>query len=752
MVNRCTFFFVLFVLFGLRAMAQEAENMESRPNEADNSANIFSKMTSEFATPNQFRTASGSPGPAYYQNEADYKMDIQLDDKNQRLTGRQTITYHNNSPDALEFLWVQLDQNLRAPDAPAKDKDGSGLPPVVPAGSFVANYMDQSYEGGFKITEVSQEGESLSYFINNTMMRIDLPQPLESGERISFDIAWWYNINNYILDGGRSGYEYFEEDGNYLYVMAQFFPRMAVYDDVEGWQTRQFWGDAEWALPFGDYEVNITVPADHVLEATGDLQNRNQVYSRQMMRRFEEAKASYEQPVVIVNQQEAEKAEKGFSNKTKTWKFKAERVRDFAFATSRKFILDMMAVKIGKKDVMAVSLYPKEGNPLWEEFSTKVVAHTLQSYSEKTFEYPYSKAVSVHADRQGMEYPMISWNHGRPDADGTYNDAVKFGMISVIIHEIGHNFFPMVVNNDEREWGWMDEGLNAFLQYHAEQEFGKKYPEVIPGLSQYPSRRGEPTSITRYMSGDPQYIAPIMSNPENIFQLGNNAYGKTAAGLSILRETVMGPEAFDFAFKTYAHRWMFKHPTPEDFFRTMEDASGVELDWFWRGWFYRTGYVDLGVRDVQQVFFTEDPTPAGKALLERFNISDPAELDALFVVTSEDLSDQGSGKRPQELPRLTQFLEANFSAQERAAMDDPQYFYQVAFERLGEMPMPLIVEYTYSDGSTQREMYPVQIWRMENTTVSKLIASDKEIIKIEVDPDLETADVNLENNTWNLKR
>ena len=747
MRRRYAFFSVFFVLYGLIGIAQEAENQVNHNKGGDQTPNIFSKMTTEFATPNQFRTASGSPGPAYYQNEADYKMDIQLDDKAQRLTGRETITYHNNSPDALEFLWVQLDQNLRASDAPAKDKDGSGLPPVVPAGSFVASYMDQSYEGGYKITEVSKDGESLPYYINNTMMRVDLPKPLEAGESMSFDIAWWYNINNYIQDGGRSGYEFFEEDGNYLYVMAQFFPRMAVYNDVEGWQTRQFWGDAEWALPFGNYEVNITVPADHVLEATGDLQNRNQVYSKKMMRRFEEAKASYDQPVIIVTQEEAEEAEKGFSNKTKTWKFKAERVRDFAFATSRKFILDMMAVKVGQKDVMAVSLYPKEGNPLWEEFSTKVVAHTLQSYSDKTFEYPYSKAVSVHADRQGMEYPMICWNHGRPNPDGTYSDAVKFGMISVIIHEIGHNFFPMVVNNDEREWGWMDEGLNAFLQYHAEQEFGIKYPEVIQGLSQYPSRRGEPASITRYMSGDPQYIAPIMSNPENIFQLGNNAYGKTAAGLSILRETVMGPEAFDFALRTYAHRWMFKHPTPEDFFRTMEDASGVELDWFWRGWFYRKGYVDLGVRDVKQVYFTEEPTPEGKALLERFNISDPADLDALFVVTKVDFSDQ-SGQTPNELPRFSQFLETNFTAQERAAMNQPQYFYEVTFERLGEMPMPLIVEYTYSDGSTERKNYPVQIWRMENQTVSRIIASDKEIIKIVVDPDLQTADVNLGNNTW----
>lgn len=742
---------LLVVFFFLPALVLSAQEPVTNQNETQEiSLNKFRKITTEFATPNQYRTGSGAPGPEYYQNEADYKMDIELDDENQRLTGRETITYHNNSPDDLEFLWVQLDQNLRADDAPANLKDGNGMSAVMPAGAFVANYMDQSYEGGFNITEVSKGGKALSYAINHTMMRVDLPEPLKAGQSMSFDIGWWYNINNYMLDNGRSGYEYFEKDGNYLYVMAQFFPRMAVYNDVEGWQTRQFWGDAEWALPFGIYEVSITVPADHVLEATGDLQNRKQVYSRKMISRFEEAQKSFDKPVVIVTQEEAEKVEKGSSNKTKTWRFKTERVRDFAFSTSRKFILDMMAVKVGNKDVMAVSLYPKEGNPLWEEFSTKTVAHTLKSYSDKTFEYPYSKAVSVHADRQGMEYPMICWNHGRPDEDGSYSDAVKFGMISVIIHEIGHNFFPMVVNSDEREWGWMDEGLNSFLQYHAEQEFGRKYPEVIGSLQAYPSRRGAPASIAGYMGGDPQFISPIMSNPENIFQLGNNAYGKPAAGLSILRETILGPETFDFAFRTYAKRWMFKHPTPEDFFRTMADASGVELDWFWRGWFYSIDHVDIGIKDVKRLYLTDKPTEQGKTLLERFNISDPAAISALFVVEegSDELTADMKATNLSQVPTLTEFLDQNFNASERAAMKNPQYFYQVTFERLGEMMMPILVEYTFSDGSTKRETYPVQIWRKKASEVTRVIATDKEISKIVIDPELQTADSNVNNNSW----
>ena len=742
---------LLVVFFFLPALVLSAQEPVTNQNETQEiSLNKFRKITTEFATPNQYRTGSGAPGPAYYQNEADYKMDIELDDENQRLTGRETITYHNNSPDDLEFLWVQLDQNLRADDAPANLKDGNGMSAVMPAGAFVANYMDQSYEGGFNITEVSKDGKALSYAINHTMMRVDLPEPLKAGQSMSFDIGWWYNINNYMLDNGRSGYEYFEKDGNYLYVMAQFFPRMAVYNDVEGWQTRQFWGDAEWALPFGIYEVNITVPADHVLEATGDLQNRKQVYSRKMINRFEEAQKSFDKPVVIVTQEEAEKAEKGSSNRTKTWKFKTQRVRDFAFSTSRKFILDMMAVKVGSKDVMAVSLYPKEGNPLWEEFSTKTVAHTLKSYSDKTFEYPYSKAVSVHADRQGMEYPMICWNHGRPDEDGSYSDAVKFGMISVIIHEVGHNFFPMVVNSDEREWGWMDEGLNSFLQYHAEQEFGRKYPAVIGSLQAYPSRRGAPASIAGYMGGDPQFISPIMSNPENIFQLGNNAYGKPAAGLSILRETILGPEPFDFAFRTDAQRWMFKHPAPEDFFRTMEDASGVELDWFWRGWFYSIDHVDIGIKDVKRLYLTDKPTEQGKTLLKRFNISDPAAISALFIVEegSNELTGDMKATNLSQVPTLTEFLDQNFNASERAAMKNPQYFYQVTFERLGEMMMPILVEYTFSDGSTKRETYPVQIWRKKASEVTRVIATDKEISKIVIDPELQTADSNVNNNSW----
>jgi len=741
----------LFLSAGVFAQDEQATKEET-VQAGHTNQNKFRQLYQEFSTPNQYRTGAGAPGEAYYQNQADYKMDIELDDKNQKLSGYETITYHNNSPDALEYLWVQLDQNIRTKDSEAKLKDGNGISPVTQSSTFVNDFMEEPFDGGFHIEEVSsKDGKSLPYTINFTMMRVDLPQPLKAGESYSFNIKWWYNINNHVTDRARSGYEHFPEDGNNVYVIAQFFPRMGVYNDVEGWQNMQFWGSGEFALPFGSYEVNITVPADHILDGTGELQNRKDVYSKEMMKRYEQAKKSYDEPVVIVTQEEAEAAEKGFSDKKKTWKLKAEMVRDFAFATSRKFIVDMMNVKVMGKDVMAESLYPKEGNPLWGDYSTKVVASTVKSYSDHTFQYPYSKAISVHAKNQGMEYPMICWNYGRPEKDGTYTDRVKFGMMSVIIHEVGHNFFPMIVNSDERQWGWMDEGINTFMQYLAEQEFGKEYPQAISPEEVYPSRRGIPSKIVPYMKGDQSYIAPIMSNPENVFQLGNNAYGKPATALNILRETVMGHDLFDYSFKTYANRWMFKHPTPEDFFRTMEDASGVDLDWFWRGWFYGTDNVDIGIKEVKKFQITDKVTKEGKALLERYNVEDPASIDAVYVVEegSDEYNAESKGKTSLEnAPKLNEYLMDNFTPEERAKLKNPKFFYQVTFNKPGGLVMPLIVEYTYADGTTNNVKYPAQIWRKNDKEVSKAIASDKEITKITVDPNLETADVNLDNNSW----
>ncbi|HET8809169.1 MAG TPA: M1 family metallopeptidase [Flavobacteriaceae bacterium] len=748
----------LFVLFSCSIFAQENTEPETQEvQQGHTNQNKFRQLNQVFATPNQYRTASGAPGPNYYQNTADYVMDIELNDKTQQLFGFETITYHNNSPNSLNYLWLQLDQNIRAKDSKSPMINGNGIPPVTTPDRFVSEYVKEPFDGGFNIEKVSKDGEPLSYTINQTMMRINMEEPLEPGESFEFSIKWWYNINNHVTNRGRSGYEYFEEDGNYAYVIAQFFPRMCVYNDVEGWQNHQFWGSGEFALPFGKYEVNITVPADHILDGTGVLQNREEVFSDKMMKRYEKAKKSFDKPVLIVTEEEAIEAEKGFSEEKKTWKFKAELVRDFAFTTSRKYIWDMMNVKVGDEDVMAVSLYAKEGNPLWGDYSTLAVAHTLKTYSDKTFVYPYPKAISVHAKNQGMEYPMICWNFGRPNEDGTYSDRTKFGMISVIIHEVGHNFFPMIVNSDERQWGWMDEGLNTFMQFLSEQQFGKKYPEAIAPHDNYPSRRGIPSKIVRYMKGDQEFIAPIMSNPQLVHQLGNNAYAKPATALNILRETVMGEELFDYAFKTYSQRWMFKHPTPEDFFRTMEDASGVDLDWYWRGWFYTTDYVDIGVKNVKSYTLTNNPTEEGKKLLARFGITDPETnprtKDAVYVVEFDNGDKSMQMTDPLEnAPKLKTYLMDNFSAEERAKMDVPNYFYEVVFEKPGGLVMPLIVEYTYEDGSTEKIKYPAQIWRKNDDQVSKSIASDKKITSIVVDPDLQTADVNLENNAWPKKK
>jgi hypothetical protein len=735
------------------AAAQESSTTTRQPGHEN--TNKFRQMYQEFATPNTYRSASGAPGPDYYQQQADYKMKITLDDKNARIYGEETITYTNNSPDALEFLWLQLDQNVRAKDSKSPLRDGSGVPLAQQAASFTEAYLTEPFDGGFNIEFVKDvNGKALPYTINQTMMRVDLPVALASKGTYSFSVKWWYNIPDHTVNRARSGYEFFPEDGNRAYVIAQFFPRMAVYSDVEGWQNHQFWGSGEFALPFGNYEVDITVPADHILDGTGELVNRKEVYSKEMMRRFEQAQKSFDTPVVIVTQEEIEAAEKGFATDTKTWKLRAQNVRDFAFATSRKFILDMMAVKFGARTVMAVSMYPKEGNPLWEDWSTKVVASTLKSYSKYTFDYPYHKAISVHAKNQGMEYPMICWNYGRPEKDGTYSDRVKYGMMSVIIHEVGHNFFPMIVNSDERQWGWMDEGLDTFMQYLAEQEFGQAYPDALGSDKEYPSRRGKPSAIVSYMAGDQSTIAPIMSNPENVYQLGANAYAKPATALNILRETVMGRELFDKAFKTYAQRWMFKHPTPEDFFRTMEDASAVDLDYFWRGWFYSTDYVDMGVKGVKKYYVTDKPTAQMKAYMKENNLTEADLPPLVFLVDeeSEDFDPAMKGASPMDSAKtLNEFVLDAFTAEERAALKNPKYFYEVSFEKPGGIPMPLIVEYSYADGTKETIKYPAEIWRKNDLEVKRVVSSEKEIVGIIVDPMLETADIDTSNNSWPKK-
>jgi hypothetical protein len=733
--------FFLAIIAGIQLSAQEKTN-ETKKEQGHYDVNRFSQMYDLLATPNMFRTASGAPGPAYYQQQADYKMDIELDDKNTRIYGKETITYHNNSPEKLDYLWLQLDQNQNERNSKSKLIESQKMDAAYPPDNFSRNFIQEQFDGGFKIEYVQDaSGKPMKYTINQTMMRIDLPKPLKSGDKITFSLKWWYNINNYRVIGGRSGYEHFDKDNNNLYVIAQFYPRMAVYNDVEGWQNMQFWGSGEFALPFGNFEVNITVPADHIMEATGELSNRSAVLTSEQLKRYELATKTYDKPVVIVTQEEAQMAEKSFSDKKKTWKFKAVNVRDFAFSTSRKFIYDAMAVKLANKSVMAISLYPKESNPLWGDNSTKIVAHTIKTYSKYTFDYPYPKAISISAEDQGMEYPMICWNYGRPDENGFVSDRIKYGMTSVIIHEVGHNFFPMIVNSDERQWTWMDEGLNTFLEYLTEQEY----------MPDYPSSRGPAAKIVPYMSGDQKFLEPIMTNSESIHQFGANAYAKPATGLNILRETIMGRELFDHAFKTYATRWMFKHPTPEDFFRTMEDASAVDLDWFWRGWFYSTDYVDIGIQDVKQFYVSEErPVELKDPSVKRGRFKeDKGPFVYMIEGNAPNLKkQQKKALNTGDVKLLDSYIQANFNVEERAALKAPRYFYEVTFNKPGNMLMPIIAELTFEDGTTETYNFPVQIWRKNNQTASRIFATQKQVTKITVDPKLQTADIDVTNNIW----
>ncbi len=716
------------------------------------STNKFKQLKEELATPNVYRTASGAPGHEYYQQQANYVMKLELDDEKQILRGEETVTYINNSPDRLDYLWLQLDQNMRAKDSDSKKIRTSDINESV---SFrELKRLHNEFDGGFKIEYVKDKSnKDINYTINKTMLRIDLQKPLQSGQSYTFKVKWWYNINNRMEIGGRSGYEYFEDEDNYLYTIAQFYPRMAVYNEVEGWQNKQFLGSGEFALTFGDYDVSITVPSDHVVASTGVLQNANSVLSSTQRNRLAKAKSETKTPVFIVTEDEAREAEAKKASGKKTWNFKAQNVRDFGFASSRKFIWDAMTVKQEEKDVLAMSFYPKEGNPLWERYSTKVVAHTLKTYSKYTFDYPYPVAISVHSKSIGMEYPMICFNGGRPEPDGTYSERTKYGMLGVIIHEVGHNYFPMIVNSDERQWTWMDEGLNTFLQYLTEQEWERGYP----------SSRGPAYKIVDYMGGDKSYISPIMTNSESILQFGNNAYGKPATALNILRETVMGRELFDHAFKTYARRWMFKHPTPADLFRTMEDASGVDLDWFWRGWFYTTDHCDIAIDNIQHFKINSGDPEVEKAFAKDQDAKSPGKRFIGDQRNLEDIKETENERDPSiddfytsydpfattilDQKQYDRFL-SSLTEDEKALLKSDYNYYQIDLRNIGGLVMPVILEFTFADGSTEVQRIPAQIWQRNNEEVSKVFFFKKEVTGVTLDPFVETADCDLNNNFW----
>jgi hypothetical protein len=680
----------------------------------------FEQLGVELPSPNNTRMADGSPGQDYWQNRADYNIKVALDDDKQSIQASEIVTYTNNSPKDLTYLWVQLDQNLFDKQSDTYKSLEYSLDDNFGLFMFVEYMRRTNFEGGYKIASVKDKlGKPLTFSIQRTMMRIDLPTPLKAkGGVFSFSIDWSFNITDAAADPiyTRSGFEFFEKDKNYVYEMAQWFPRMAVYSDVRGWQNKQFIGRGEFALPFGNYEVAITVPSDHIVAATGELQNAITVLSPEHTKRLTQAKTAKE-PVFIVSQAEAETAEKTKASTKKTWIYKAQNVRDFAWASSRKFIWDAVQVDVEGKKVWAMSYYPKEGNPLWEKVSTKAVAHTLKVYSKHSVAYPYPVAISVHGPVGGMEYPMISFNNqGRPEADGTYTKKVEAATVSVIIHEVGHNFFPMIINSDERQWTWMDEGLNTFMQYLGEKEWEKDFP----------SQSGPASKIVPYMKGDPKDLVPIMTNSEqiNLLQFGPNAYSKPATALNILRETIMGKELFDYAFKEYARRWAFKHPEPADFFRTMEDASAMDLDWFWRGWFFGTEPVDISIDSVA-LYKTPDNTNP---------------IDTTTTIKVKDFN-----------PMIYMAIGQMLGEEKPKILKPNTYLYSIQLSNKGGLLSPVIIKANYKDGTSETIQLPAELWRLNPEKVTKVLPLGKEVSSFTLDPNLETADIDEENNHFPRK-
>jgi len=741
-----TLLLFIALAFGAGAHAQLLNNPGS------NHGNKFEQLGTILSDPNMYRSASGAPGPAYWQQRADYDINAELDEKNLRITGSETITYYNNSPDPLSYLWVQLDENQNKATSDNKLTETSKMTDKMTY-KELSKIVGGSNDLGVNILKVTDEnGRAIPYVINNTMMRIDLPAVLLPKGKYKLKISWNYKISDRMTVGGRGGYEYFPEDDNYLFTITQWFPRMAVYSDFQGWQNKQFEGRGEFALAFGNYKVNMTVPADHVVGATGECQNYAQVLSAAHLKRWNAAQTA-KAPIEIVNLNEIKAGLDKKSTAKKTWTYVAENVRDFAWVSSRRLVWDAMATYIDGKKIMAMSYYGPEAYPLYNRYSTKVVAHTLKVYSKHTIPYPYPVAISVEA-ANGMEYPMICFNYGRAEKDGTYTEAIKYGMIGVIIHEVGHNFFPMIVNSDERQWSWMDEGLNTFCQFLAEQEWDINYP----------SGRGPAHKIVDYMKMPKDQLEPIMTNSENIINFGPNAYAKPATALNILRETIMGRELFDYAFKEYAKRWAFKHPTPSDLFRTLEDASAVDLDWFWRGWFFSIDPVDISLDEVRYYRMNSMKQSVEHAELKKAYDKDAAypgrernRTEGIKFAVDQDTSlldfynkfdrFEVSETADQEFQNYYNSL----SADEKKLYESKKNFYELELSNIGGLVMPVIIEWTFADGSKETDRIPAYIWRKDEQKITKVFAKDKEVVAVQLDPLRKTADIDEANNSWPRK-
>lgn len=696
----------------------------------------FEPIDNMIAPPNSYRTASGAPGKDYWQQRADYKIKATIDEKTNVLSGEETISYHNNSPDDLSYIWIQLEQNVNKKENPDFGSAYGGIQDSINTRQMQLLTRAIDFPAGYTIEYIKDaSGNPLKALVNNTMMKVILNEPLKSGSSLSFNLAWSYPITDrsmFLLS--REGYEYFPEDGNAVYLIGHWFPRMAVYNDTEGWQNQQFRRLGEFALEFGDYEVEITVPEDHLVASTGELQNMDAVLTKTQRERFEKAKKSFDKPMMIVTPEEAIQNEKTKATKLKTWKFKAKNVRDFAFASSRKFIWDAQAHQFSEHVTMAMSFYPKEGLPVWSEESTKAVVAALEVYSEATFEYPYPVAISVNTSNIGMEFPMISFNGGRP-TDGKMSDNAKSGMIGTIVHEVGHNWFPMIVSSDERKWMWMDEGLNTFIN---ERTMAEKYPQYHSTV---------PKDIVPFMSGDKNILRPIMTTSDNelLNQFGANFYRKPTVGLQILRNSVIGKELFDQAFKEYANRWKYKHPNPGDLFRTLEDATATDLDWFFRGWFFTTDNVDMELSNVKWF----------KVYEKDLNIEDQNKKVKFKIDgegTEKVASDFSGGP---EMITMTNTPNEAYG-QFLSRIDEPQVrkqlsgknIYEVTIKNVGGLVMPVTIEWEYTDGTKEIDKLPSDIWRLNEYEVSQTFLKDKEVKKVNLDPNFEFADTDTKNNSF----
>ena len=738
-------------------------------NAASNHGNKFEQLGTILATPNEQRTASGAPGPKYWQQRVDYDIKCDLDEVNNKLTGSEIITYFNNSPDVLPYFWMQLDENQHNTVNNANYQNQNPMGPQY-TDKVLDRFEEKRGDNGYgvnivKLTDAA--GKPIKYTINKTMMKVDLPIPLKPGQKFVFNVDWNYKIVNRgdftRFGGARGGYENFPDDNNNNYTMTQWYPRLCRYSDDQGWQNHQFTGTGEFTLCFGNFKVAMTVPADHVVGGTGECQNYAQTLSPAQLARWKQAQNAKE-PLQIVTLDEALKAskeKKGIASPSsrKTWIFKADNVRDFAWTSSRRFVWDAMPAVIEGKKAMAMSYYAKEAYPIYSKYSTKAVAHTIKTYSKFSFPYPYPVAISVEGN-QGMEYPMICFNPGRALPDGSYSEGAKNSAILVIIHEVGHTFFPMIVNSDERQWTWMDEGLNSYLQYLTQELWDNKFP----------SDGGPAWTITNYMKLPKDQLEPIMTNSENINNFGSNAYSKVATGLNILRETIVGRELFDNAFREYARRWEFKSPTPADFFRTLEDATGEDLDWFWRGWFYGTDACDISIDSVkhavadvtskpQQVNDTTVMRSLPKPLVNPFedlskirnkedkNINFETDKDTslrdFYWKYDREQEKYDTTKYPIVVRAQTEALDA-----EGQQKYGGKHLYEMSFSNKGGLPMPIIIEWTYKDGTKEIERIPAQVWRKNEKSVTKTFMKDKEVASIKLDPYKETADIDETNNTF----